>query len=88
MTSAKTKATYTLYKLLTLLNVEDLTEDNMEFLTGFLKSQFLEHERDTRYAAIDIINSMEKYSIFTEREVLVDAVDSDEAISFIHNLTV
>ncbi len=52
------------------------------------------HERDTRYTAIDIIQSEETFlieiseSTFEERYVWVDGVCLDDLTRNIHNLTV
>ncbi len=82
-TSAKTKAKELFKtKYAADLTVEDITK------------VLLEHERDTRYTAIDIIQSEETFlieiseSTFEERYVWVDGVCLDDLTRNIHNLTV
>jgi hypothetical protein len=88
MTSAQTKAKRTVKTIMTFFNMESLPEGHLEILENLVKREFWEHERDTKYAAIDIIASMQKGYCEIEDNVCEDVVYSDEAISLIHKLSV
>lgn len=62
-TSAKQKGSSTLKQLLVLLEVDNLTEDNIEFLECFISTQFKKHERDTRYKAIEVLQDLERHEV-------------------------
>ncbi|QXN60100.1 hypothetical protein KUA24_33 [Vibrio phage HNL01] len=82
-TSAKTKAKEFIYENRSIFNcVND--KDKRQFKRD-LEKLLLEHERDTRYTAIDILNSMET-EINTES--LGETILQDDAVGLIHNLKV
>ena len=65
-----------------------------EYDIDILERLLLEHERDTRYTAIDILRSLDTYEVQTEDTVIIerrvyqDGVELEEAVSAIHNLKV
>lgn len=67
----------------------DISEQDVEKL-------LLEHERDTRYTAIDIINNMKDYWVIVEgcshlngdQRTISDAVSKDDVTNLIHNMKV
>lgn len=75
-TSAKTKAKE-------FMKTWD-TSCDYEALLNSLTKLLVEHERDTKYTAIDILNSMEDEGT-AEQEQLIER---DEAIFLIHNCPV
>ena len=71
-----------------------LTSENDLVIKNAIKNLLLEHERDTRYTAIDALRSLETYEVQTEDTVIIErmvyqeGVEVEEAISKIHNLKV
>ena len=71
-----------------------LTSENDLVIKNAIKNLLLEHERDTRYTAIDILRSLDTYEVQTEdtileeRMVYQEGVEVEDAINKIHNLKV
>lgn len=85
-TSAKTKANE-------FMKTWGLTKEGDKILLNALIRLLLEHERDTRYAAIDVIRSMEQQSIEHDdiefnNIKFVDGVETEDTIQKIHNMKV
>jgi hypothetical protein len=77
MKSAETRAKQIVVKLVDLLRLDNLVQENTEFLETFLTTEFKKHERDTRYKALDRVENS-----------WYDSIDFDEIVSAIQNLEV
>ncbi|AUR86412.1 coil containing protein [Vibrio phage 1.084.O._10N.261.49.F5] len=91
-TSAKTKAKEFVYQNRELFR--NFTTNEKKHFKRDLEELLSEHERDTRYTAIDVLSSMEVFEASTGcvelngDDITLTTVDLYEATSLIHNLKV
>tara|TARA_Y100000588_G_scaffold244854_1_gene259073 strand:+ start:15379 stop:15651 length:273 start_codon:yes stop_codon:yes gene_type:complete len=71
-----------------------LTSEDDLVIKNTIKNLLLEHERDTRYTAIDVLRSLDTYEVQTEDTIIIEqkiyqeSVELEDAVSAIHNLEV
>lgn len=94
-TSAKTKSKEFMKVLEKELPAEATEHLPFGLVQSLVSKLLLEHERDTRYTAIDIINSMDaevvddpNNSELNGQPCQLTVIDPEEVISQIHNLIV
>lgn len=87
-TSAKTKAQEFINKLSEELPYE--CDINMPYgkMIKMVEKLLLEHERDTRYTAIDVINNMDSELVYDTLTGTTPHINTEDAIQKIHNMKV
>ncbi|CAH9013449.1 putative coil containing protein [Vibrio phage 249E41-1] len=92
-TSAKTKVKN--FMFLNRKAFQGLPKERLKILTQDLEELLLIHERDTRYATIDVVNSVELLHLddpfnseLNGLPVQLSVVDPESIVSKIHNLKV